>query len=237
MLKAADLPLPKAVWAHGFIGLGGERFSKSAGVTVALDDAINRYGSDAFRYFLLREVPWDGDGNFSWQRFDERYTSDLANDLGNLANRTLSMLHRYRGGTVPAGRDTDLQRSARDAVSSYRDRMDRYLLHEGAAAAFQLVADANSFIESKAPWKLAKNPDLAGELDDSLRALIAALGWIAAMLFPFLPERMTTLWSALGSGKPLPTLDSAEAFEPAGWTVSERAVLFPRPEIVETQPL
>ena len=78
MLQAAGLPLPERVWAHGFISLGGERFSKSAGVTLDLDESVERFGPDAFRYFLLREVPFDADGNFSWERFEERYTSELA---------------------------------------------------------------------------------------------------------------------------------------------------------------
>src|SRR5690606_33272093 len=100
MLRSADLPLPRKVWGHGFVTVGGERFSKSGSVRLDLDEAIDRHGPDALRFFLLREVPWDGDGNFTWERFDERYTSDLANDLGNLANRTLAMVHRYRDGTV-----------------------------------------------------------------------------------------------------------------------------------------
>ncbi len=102
MLEAAGLPLPERVWAHGFIGLGGERFSKSAGVKLDLGTAIDRYGPDAFRYFLLREIPFDGDGDFSMERFDERYVADLADAFGNLASRVLAMLERYRGGAVPA---------------------------------------------------------------------------------------------------------------------------------------
>jgi methionyl-tRNA synthetase len=231
MLRSAELPIPLAVWAHGFIGLGGERFSKSAGVTVVLDEAIDRYGPDAFRYFLLREVPWDGDGNFSWQRFDDRYTSDLANDLGNLANRTLSMLHRYRDGKVPSGRPTELDRATTKILGEYREKMERYLLHDGAAMAFQLVGEANSFIEAKAPWKLARNPDAADELDDTLASLVSALAWISIMLFPFMPEKLGSLWTMLGSGQPLPTLESPGVVNPAGWTVSERAVLFPRPDV------
>ncbi|CAA9488128.1 MAG: Methionyl-tRNA synthetase, partial [uncultured Sphingomonadaceae bacterium] len=101
MLQCAGLPIPERVWGHGFVTLGGERFSKSAGVGLELGDAIDRFGPDAFRFFLLREVPWDADGNFSWERFTERYTSELANGLGNLASRTLSMVEKYCGGAVP----------------------------------------------------------------------------------------------------------------------------------------
>src|SRR3712207_5072195 len=101
MLHAAELELPERVWGHGFVNLGGERFSKSAGVKLDLAEAIDRYGPDAFRYYLLREIPWDDDGSFSWERFEERYTSELANELGNLLSRTVSMVEKYRGGTVP----------------------------------------------------------------------------------------------------------------------------------------
>ncbi len=101
MLEAAGLPLPRQVWAHGFVQLGGERFSKSAGVKLDLGEAIDRFGVDAFRYVLLREVPFDGDGNFSWERFEERYTSDLANALGNLASRATAMVEKYCGAIVP----------------------------------------------------------------------------------------------------------------------------------------
>src|SRR5690606_17423156 len=174
MLESAGLPLPERVWAHGFVEVGGERFSKSAGVRLDLGEAIERHGPDAFRYFLLREVPWDADGNFTWERFDERYTSDLANDLGNLANRTLSMVHRYRHGVVPSGGETPLVRTAAETVAQYVDRMDRYLLHEGAAVALQLVSEANAFIESRAPWKLAKDPAQGAELDSTLAALVRA---------------------------------------------------------------
>jgi Methionyl-tRNA synthetase len=107
MLQAAGVPLPERVWAHGFVNLGGERFSKSAGVKLELGEAIERFGPDAFRYFLMREVPFDADGNFSWERFEERYTSDLANGFGNLASRTIAMIDKYRGGVVPAWHSND----------------------------------------------------------------------------------------------------------------------------------
>ena len=101
MLQAAELPLPDRVWAHGFVLLGGERFSKSAGVRLDVDEAITRYGADALRYFLLREVAFDTDGSFSFERYDERYTADLANSLGNLASRAISMVEKYCDGRRP----------------------------------------------------------------------------------------------------------------------------------------
>src|SRR5437764_13241265 len=107
MLEAAELPVPERVWGHGFVLLGGERFSKSAGVRLDLDEAIARFGADAFRYFLLREVPFDGDGSFSWERFEDRYNADLANAWGNLASRLISMVERYCGRVVRGGPSTE----------------------------------------------------------------------------------------------------------------------------------
>ena len=101
MLQSAGIALPRRVWAHGFVLLDGSRFSKSSGVKLDLNEAIDRYGADAFRYFLLREVPFDGDGTFSWERFDERYNAELANAFGNLASRTIAMIDRYNGGSFP----------------------------------------------------------------------------------------------------------------------------------------
>ena len=109
-LMSAGLPLPATVWAHGFINFGGGKMSKSAGVTASLDDAIARHGPDALRYYLMRDVPWNGDGDFAWDRFDDVYTAELANDLGNLASRSLSMIERYRDGAVPTGDQTELDR-------------------------------------------------------------------------------------------------------------------------------
>jgi len=230
MLLSAGVELPGSVWAHGWMTIGGGKISKSSGVSFTLDEAVNRYGPDALRYFVLREVPWDGDGNFTWERFDERYTSELANDLGNLANRVLSMIHRYRGGTVPAGGPTGLDGDGVTATARYRDRMDRLLLHEGAAAAFDLVSQANSFVESRAPWKLARDPALASELDDTLSSLVRALAVTSTLLYPFMPGKMGHLWEQLGSRRHLPRLDEIAAVDPTGWSVARGAVLFPRPE-------
>lgn len=231
MLMSAGVAVQEGVWAHGWMTMGGGKISKSSGVSFEIDEAVRRHGADALRYFILREIPFDGDGNFTWERFDERYTSDLANDLGNLANRTLSMVHRYRQGTVPTGASTGLTHSARSATAKYLERMDRYLLHEGAAAAFTLVSDANSFVETRAPWKLAKDPEKAEELDDTLASLVDALAVSATLLYPFMPEKMSQLWEALGSGRSMPLFAELEGLRTEGWKVSTGAVLFPKTEI------
>ncbi|MQA91979.1 MAG: methionine--tRNA ligase [Gemmatimonas sp.] len=231
MLMSADLPVPRCVWAHGWMTLDGRKISKSSGAWVGIQEAAERYGVDALRYFVLREIPWDSDGNFTWQRFDERYTSELANDLGNLANRTVSMLQRYADGIVPAGEETDLDVAGLDALARYRDRMDQFLLHEGAAAAFQLVSAANAFVENRAPWKLAKDLELRADLNATLRSLVLALARIAVLLAPFMPDKMSALWTSIGGEGPLPFLDSLGNLEPAGWKASLGTVLFPRPDL------
>jgi methionyl-tRNA synthetase len=230
MLKAAELPIPEAVWAHGFVQLGGERFSKSAGVRLDLGEAIERFGSDAFRYYLLREVPWDSDGNFSWERFEERYVAELANDLGNLASRTIAMVTKYRAGVVPSAARTTLDERADEAVAAYIDRMDALLLQEGAATAIQLVSEANIFVGAQAPWVLAKDPALAEQLDSALASLIRTLGIVAVLLAPFMPIKTRELWSRLGAGSDaLPRLADLADLDPAGWRATAGDVLFPRP--------
>jgi len=229
MLFSAGIELPHTVWAHGFAEFGGRKMSKSEGVTFELQDAIERYGPDALRYYLLRDVPWNGDGEVSWERFDERYTADLANDLGNLANRSISMIERYRDGRVPAGERTDLDRRVADTLVTYRQAMDENLLHAGAAAAFELVSAANGFVEARAPWKQAKDPAQADGLDATLASLARALTALASMLHPFMPSKMEELARALGLPAPLP-LDELAAHEPADQSVRRGEVLFPRPE-------
>ena len=231
MLEAAGLPLPERVWGHGFVTLGGERFSKSSGVRLELGEAIDRFGADAFRYYLLREIPWDSDGAFSWERFEERYTSELANDLGNLGSRTLSMVQKYREGAVPTGERTTLDTHADACVARYREAMDANLLHEGAAAAFEIVSAANRFVGDRAPWKLAKDPQKAAELDATLASLVRSLGIAAVLLVPFMPGKMAELWGRLGTGGEMPLLDALPSLDPAGWTVSAGEVLFPRPDL------
>jgi methionyl-tRNA synthetase len=232
MLLSADVPVQGGVWAHGFMTMGGGKISKSAGVSFSLDEAIERHGPEALRYYLLREIPWDGDGSFSFERFDERYNAELANDLGNLANRVLSMVAKYRGGTVPAGSErAELHRWADTKVDEYRLAMDHNLLHQGLEAAMRLVSLANSNVSSTAPWALAKDPAKAEELDAVLASLVRALALAAVMISPFMPDRMAELWRRLSSGAaPMPLLDGLASLDVAGWQVAPGDPLFPRYE-------
>ena len=233
MLEAAGLPLPERVWAHGFIHLGGERFSKSAGVKIELADAVDRFGPDAFRYFVLREVPFDGDGNFSWERFEERYTSELADAFGNLASRVLAMLDRYRSGVVPsASEPTSLDRAGDETLERYVAAMDGLLLHRGLAAAWELVTAANGYVERQAPWALAKAGDAAA-LDATLAALARALLRLSVLVAPFTPHSADVLWEALGQGPAIPSRGAwarAERADASGASTHRIPPLFPKPE-------
>ncbi len=230
MLLSAGVELPRTVWAHGYITWGGTKISKSAGVAVTLDAAIERYGPDALRYFLLREVPWDGDGAFTWERFEERYVADLANDLGNLVHRTTHMVERYRHGLVPRSTAPALEEEAEYALERYRSAMDAFLLHAGLAHVFRLVDAANTFVEAQAPWNLAKDASRAAELDSVLGGLARTLGRLAIFLHPFMPEKSRELWIAVGGREGPPAeLDAVRDLDLGGARVRIGPVLFPKP--------
>jgi methionyl-tRNA synthetase len=231
--EAAGVTLPEHVWGHGFALFKGEKVSKSSGVAFDLDAAIDRHGADAFRYFLLREIPWDADGSYTWERFDERYTADLADAFGNLASRVLAMLGRYRAGLVPAAPPTELDRAGDDAIAKYTQAMDALLLHRGAAAAWELVTAANGYVERRAPWAQAKAGDDAA-LDETLGALARCLARLSVLVSPFIPAAARTLGTALGLD---PSLQPADAWKQAahpsveGRTTTKIPPLFPKPEM------
>jgi methionyl-tRNA synthetase len=236
MLRAADLPLPERIWAHGFVTLsGGERFSKSAGVRVELADAIEQFGPDALRYFMLREVPFDGDGAFSWERFNDRYVADLANAFGNLASRTIAMVERYCDGIVPPGLPNEID--AADALDyrRYHDAIGGgrgYQLHEALRNVWLTVARGNEYVDRQAPWKLAKDPGDRRALDDVLATLVRQLVRQAIHVAPFMPGRAEELWRQLGG--PGSVHDqrigaSAGPLASTGWRVVRGPPLFPKP--------
>ena len=233
MLRAAGLPLPERVWAHGFVQLGGERFSKSAGVRLELGETIDRYGADAFRYFLLREVPWDADGNFSWERFEERYNADLANAFGNLASRVISMVEKYFDGVVPAGSANEIDVADGADVERYHAMMDGrsgFLLHEALRQVWLTVARGNEYVDRQAPWKLAKDPASQGELASTMATLMRQIARQAVLLAPFIPEKSEELWRQLGAPGRVADqrFDGLASIDPAGWRVAKGAPLFPK---------
>lgn len=232
MLMAAGLEVPRSVWSHGWMTFGGARFSKTAGVRFTLTEAIERHGPDALRYFLLREVPWNSSGEFSLERFDARYTADLADTFGNLVSRTLAMVHRYRGGIVPKdprGFATPFETAAADTVAAYGDHMSAYELHEGAAQIISLSASANRYVEETAPWKLAKEGKDA-QLDSVLANLVRSLARLAILAHPFIPGKAELIWSLVCPSLPLkPSRLEEGVLGVEGRVVGKPPILFPKP--------
>ena len=241
VLHAAGLPLPQRVWAHGFVTANGARLSKSAGVWIDLEEAIARYGADALRYFLLREIPFDADGDFSWARFDARYTSDLANTLGNLTSRVTALVAKYGAdGCVPRSANGTAGTVA-DAIAELESRgavaLDRYIAafdafkpNEALDAAFGALAAGNEFITRTAPWTLTADPSRRGDFDSIVAAGIRLLATQAVLLSPVIPTTAGRLWCTLGGPSSVheQRLSELTKLNPAGWRVTPSPPLFPR---------
>ena len=233
MLLAAGLELPRLVWAHGYVQWEGAKMSKTAGTPVSLDAAVARWGADALRYFLLREVGFTNDGDFTWERFDTRYAADLANTFGNLVSRALTMIHSYRGGAVPrpsGARGTPLDDAAREHLAAYQRAMDGNRLEEGAAQWMDLAARANRYVEETAPWKLAKAGRDA-ELDQVLASLARTVVRLAILAAPFIPATADTVWTLFAPTAPLGRVRLADLDNLAveGRAVGKPPILFPKP--------
>jgi len=234
MLMAAGLEVPKRIWVHGFVLVGGTRVSKSTGGNLDLRDAIARYGPDAFRYFLMREVPFDGDGNFSWERFEERYNADLANGIGNLASRTISMIERYCGGVVPKGDRNEIDVADADDLEAYHESIGPkgFLLHDALRAVWQTISRANEYVDRQAPWKLAKDPGGRAALERTLATLVRQLARQAVYIWPFMPGKAEELWRSLGGTGSLGEMrfNQLEKIDPTGWKVQKGPSMFPKAE-------
>lgn len=235
MLMSAGLPLPTQVFGHGWVFFKGERMSKSLGNIVDPLDASERFGPDPLRLYLTKEVPYGGDGDFSWERFEEKYNADLANNLGNLVNRVAAMTERYRGGvvTAPSSGSGRLAAIAADAVSRYRTAMDRFALHDGAAAAYDLIGATNLFIAETQPWALAKNDTDRDRLSAVLYDAAEAVRVAAVMLLPVMPSSAAEILRRVGETRPVGDvrLDADSAWRNHGEkTILNAGALWPRLE-------
>jgi methionyl-tRNA synthetase len=236
MLMSAGLPLPKQVFAHGFMLDRGSKMSKTAGNVIDPFPFIERYGIDAVRYYLVREISFGEDGTFSAEGFEARYTGELANELGNLLSRVVRMVERYRGGQVPVGAATDaaLAGEVETAAAAVEAAFDRLELTRALDEAWTLVRRLNRLVEERAPWALAKDPARDRELDETLATLVDGLRCAAILLWPFIPGSAERVLSALGEDPGQVTLARARlgaGDQGALVAAPEGGGLFPRVEV------
>lgn len=201
MLMAAGLPLPKRVFAHGWWTVEGEKMSKSKGNALRPDELITHYGVDTLRYFLLREVPFGLDGDFSHDALKQRYNSELANDIGNMLNRSLSMLQKYRQGVVHFAQSDEAQDRAliADVVAMQQEvhaHIEKQAFHLALERIAEVVRHGNRYVEENAPWALAKNGE-DDRLDAVLYHLVEMLRLVALELSPFMPEKSAMMLAQL----------------------------------------
>jgi len=231
MLKAMGLPLPKQILVHGWWQKDGAKISKSTGNIVDPVAVIDEWGLDAFRFYVLRELDIGPDGNWTDAGFKARYQAELANGLGNLVNRSLSMLKRYRQGIVPAKHD-ELAAEAAKAADETRDRLKQNQLQAALQSIWGLVTRANQYVDQTKPFSLAKDPARAKRLDEVLYNLAETCRVLAVLLWPFLPGTATKMYAQLGlPGVPDKFAAAAWGGLPAGHKIGDPAPLFPRRDV------
>jgi methionyl-tRNA synthetase len=228
MLKAMGLPLPKQILVHGWWQKEGEKLSKTTGNVLDPVAVIDEWGLDAFRFYIVRELAIGPDGNWTDAGFAARYQAELANGLGNLVNRSLSMLKRYRNGIVPQ-RSDELGGDAAKTVADTKKHLEQYQLQAALVSIWSLVTRANQYVDQTAPFKLAKDPAMAKRLDEVLYNLAETCRILAVLIWPFLPGTATKIYAQLGlNGAPDKFSDAAWGGLTAGHAIGEPAALFPR---------
>jgi methionyl-tRNA synthetase len=229
MLMAADLPVPQHVFVHGYLLMDGEKMSKSLGNVLDPFEIIDRFGTDALRYYVLRDVSFGEDGSVSTTAFEQRYETELANEFGNLASRTLAMVARYRDGRLPdAEVDPELAGDFDGLADRVAELIDRVQLTQALDEIWRRVRRLNRYVEEQAPWQLSKDPDRAADLDRVLCTLAEGLRVVTVLLAPWIPEASTKLLTALGT--PEATLDSARLGARTIGGVQALEPLFPKHE-------
>ena len=241
MLMSAGLPLPKQVLGHGWLLLGGEKVSKSKAAKGAdvIDPVvlIDRYGIDALKYFLLREYTFGQDGVFTNEVMLKRMNYDLANDLGNLVSRTVSMIEKYNGGVVPEAKtndeiDDDLKAIATGAAAKVEAQVDKFSFNMALEEIWILVRRANKYIDEKAPWVLAKDPEKKAELDTVLKNLAEAIRIISILIYPFMHTTSKEIRKQMGLWYSDVVWEDAFTFEMmCGEQVKKGDAIFPRIDI------
>jgi methionyl-tRNA synthetase len=203
MLLSAGVPVPRQIFGHGWVHLKGEKMSKSLGTTIEPLEALARFGPDPLRLYLVKEISFGSDGDFSWERYEDRYNVDLANNLGNLVSRVAAMADRFRNGRLsPAGEPGRLAGTAAEAVADYRGAMDGCALETAVAAAFRIVDAANEFIASTEPWALARNPANAHRLTQVLFDVAESVRVAAILLLPVMPGSCAEILRRVGEATP-----------------------------------
>ena len=238
MLMALDLPLPKHLAVHGWITFNGQKMSKSLGNVVDPFILGERYGADAIRYHILREMALGADSSFSNEIMINRINSDLANGLGNLVSRTVAMADKYFGGTLPADReegdfDAELTAQAKGLVAKVDEFMDKTQINNALAEIFKVVSRANKYIDETAPWVLGKDESKKARLATVLYNLLETIRIVSTLLSNFMPTTMPKVWEQIGAAESDITYENAGKFGvlPADVTVHRGEIIFPRIDV------
>jgi len=235
-LMSAGIALPKKVFAHGWWTVEGEKMSKSVGNVVDPYQVVEEFGADVFRYFLMREIPFGQDGDFSKNSIIARVNGELANGLGNLVSRTLGMIEKYFEGIVPQpGELKDVDKSVRtkalSSVELVEKEMDDIAFHKALVSLWDFIGDVNKYVDDSAPWILAKEKN-EERLGTVLWTIVQAIGVVTILIYPFMPESAEKIWERLGSSQPLNSKLLSDAKQwgiiKSGQTVEKGQSLFPR---------